>query len=239
MSDSDGAHEIMPPGRMDIISLPHSALSHSAARGNFADPLLCSEASTLQCCESPHSSSNKALLTISGKSFTLSPTGRLVNNCKELEGQVCLAPHMSTPTVATQIPESPAVSRMPAIQTPELKTPRPSLAKRKLEMSDPQTPAGVDKRGRTKPRSAAEDEAAEFEDEDPSELSGGKASKGAKAQGRGNRAETSLTHLTKRFVDLLTGAPDGILDLNSASTVLAVQKRRIYDITNVLEGIFL
>lgn len=43
--------------------------------------------------------------------------------------------------------------------------------------------------------------------------------------------------LTKKFVDLLQESPDGSVDLNIASTKLNVQKRRIYDITNVLEGI--
>ncbi|KAL4325669.1 hypothetical protein GQ457_11G008320 [Hibiscus cannabinus] len=39
------------------------------------------------------------------------------------------------------------------------------------------------------------------------------------------------------YVNLLKHAEDGILDLNMAAETLEVQKRRIYDITNVLEGI--
>lgn len=51
------------------------------------------------------------------------------------------------------------------------------------------------------------------------------------------RYDTSLGLLTKKFVDLLQESPDGSVDLNIASNKLNVQKRRIYDITNVLEGI--
>ena len=40
-----------------------------------------------------------------------------------------------------------------------------------------------------------------------------------------------------RFIDLMNDSPEGILDLNQAAKSLSVQKRRIYDITNVLEGI--
>ena len=51
------------------------------------------------------------------------------------------------------------------------------------------------------------------------------------------RTETSLGTLTKKFCDLLHASPDGVLDLNEAAETLRVQKRRIYDITNVLEGV--
>ncbi|XP_078253386.1 transcription factor E2F5-like [Rhinoraja longicauda] len=59
------------------------------------------------------------------------------------------------------------------------------------------------------------------------------------ANGRGaSRHEKSLGLLTTRFVSLLQEAEDGVLDLKQATDILAVrQKRRIYDITNVLEGI--
>ncbi|XP_023933827.1 transcription factor E2F2 isoform X2 [Bicyclus anynana] len=52
-----------------------------------------------------------------------------------------------------------------------------------------------------------------------------------------SRYDTSLGLLTKKFVALLKSSPNGVLDLNIAAEHLKVQKRRIYDITNVLEGI--
>lgn len=61
--------------------------------------------------------------------------------------------------------------------------------------------------------------------------------KGARSPLEKTRYDTSLGLLTKKFVGLLRSAPDGVVDLNKASEVLEVQKRRIYDITNVLEGI--
>ncbi|CAL0333955.1 unnamed protein product [Lupinus luteus] len=51
------------------------------------------------------------------------------------------------------------------------------------------------------------------------------------------RYDSSLGLLTKKFINLIKQAEDGILDLNNAADTLEVQKRRIYDITNVLEGI--
>jgi len=56
--------------------------------------------------------------------------------------------------------------------------------------------------------------------------------------GTPSRHEKSLGLLTTKFVSLLQEAKDGVLDLKVAADTLAVrQKRRIYDITNVLEGI--
>ncbi|NXX81483.1 E2F2 factor, partial [Urocolius indicus] len=58
-----------------------------------------------------------------------------------------------------------------------------------------------------------------------------------KSPGEKTRYDTSLGLLTKKFLRLLSDSPDGVVDLNRAAELLEVQKRRIYDITNVLEGI--
>ncbi|XP_076044386.1 transcription factor E2F5-like [Oratosquilla oratoria] len=71
----------------------------------------------------------------------------------------------------------------------------------------------------------------------PSKGRGGPAAVTTTSPGKSSRSDTSLGLLTKRFVSLLQTAADGTVDLNKASDLLAVQKRRIYDITNVLEGI--
>lgn len=59
----------------------------------------------------------------------------------------------------------------------------------------------------------------------------------AQENDKGCRYDSSLGLLTTKFVNLLKESPDGALDLNIAADKLHVQKRRIYDITNVLEGI--
>ncbi|XP_050779337.1 transcription factor E2F4 isoform X1 [Gopherus flavomarginatus] len=64
------------------------------------------------------------------------------------------------------------------------------------------------------------------------------AESGPQPLGAPSRHEKSLGLLTTKFVSLLQEAKDGVLDLKLAADTLAVrQKRRIYDITNVLEGI--
>ncbi|KAK1320188.1 Transcription factor E2FB [Acorus calamus] len=55
--------------------------------------------------------------------------------------------------------------------------------------------------------------------------------------GGGCRYDNSLGLLTKKFINLIHQAEDSTLDLNDAAYSLNVQKRRIYDITNVLEGV--
>lgn len=49
--------------------------------------------------------------------------------------------------------------------------------------------------------------------------------------------DNSLGVLTKQFVELIQKQDKHCIDLNEAVKHLKVQKRRIYDITNVLEGI--
>uniref|UniRef100_A0A8D0BCM1 E2F/DP family winged-helix DNA-binding domain-containing protein n=1 Tax=Salvator merianae TaxID=96440 RepID=A0A8D0BCM1_SALMN len=63
------------------------------------------------------------------------------------------------------------------------------------------------------------------------------ATRGPDSPKKKTRYDTSLGLLTKKFIQLLSQSPDGVVDLNKAAEVLKVQKRRIYDITNVLEGI--
>lgn len=49
--------------------------------------------------------------------------------------------------------------------------------------------------------------------------------------------DTSLGVLTQRFAEMVRRSNDGVLDLNLVAQELRVQKRRVYDVTNVLEGI--
>ncbi|XP_036809478.1 transcription factor E2F3-like isoform X2 [Oncorhynchus mykiss] len=53
------------------------------------------------------------------------------------------------------------------------------------------------------------------------------------------RYDTSLGLLTQKFVQLLAQSSDGVVDLNRAAESLKVPKRRLYDITNVLQGVHL
>ena len=87
---------------------------------------------------------------------------------------------------------------------------------------------------RTK-RQADEESESESDDELDQE-SGGPEGRKWRSE-RKARNESSLSVLTAKFLSLLANSPDGTIDLNDAVKLLNVQKRRIYDITNVLEGI--
>jgi len=50
------------------------------------------------------------------------------------------------------------------------------------------------------------------------------------------RQENSLGEITKSFTKLIKSQKDKILNINDVVKRLKVKKRRIYDITNVLEG---
>ena len=54
---------------------------------------------------------------------------------------------------------------------------------------------------------------------------------------RKRNSENSLMGVTRNFINLIKKSKDNILDINKALKELKVQKRRIYDIINVLEGI--
>lgn len=51
------------------------------------------------------------------------------------------------------------------------------------------------------------------------------------------RSGSSLAVLAKKFLHLLKDSPHHELDLNYAASALDIHKRRLYDITNVLEGV--
>ncbi|XP_029351640.1 transcription factor E2F6 [Echeneis naucrates] len=52
-----------------------------------------------------------------------------------------------------------------------------------------------------------------------------------------SRQDVSLGWLTRGFLELLLASPDGSLDLRQVAVSLNTRKRRIYDITNVLNSI--
>ncbi len=94
-------------------------------------------------------------------------------------------------------------------------------AKRKLDLTEPPEPPGPLRRRRVS--STKQD----FVESSPL---------GADKSSPSRRFNASLGRLTSVFVDLLRTSGNSTLDLNMAVDKLNVQKRRIYDITNVLEG---
>lgn len=103
---------------------------------------------------------------------------------------------------------------------------RNTLAKRRLELDvgDPQYLQDVGRTSKAKR---------------PAASSSQRGAKTPKSSPERTRYDTSLGLLTQKFVQLLGRSTDGVVDLNLAAHELNVQKRRLYDITNVLEGVHL
>ena len=50
------------------------------------------------------------------------------------------------------------------------------------------------------------------------------------------KKKNSLEEITKKFIKYIRSSKKDIIDLNDVVKALNIKKRRIYDITNVLEG---
>lgn len=79
------------------------------------------------------------------------------------------------------------------------------------------------------------------QDPGPKKTSGAKKTSFSPLQTRicTKRSDVSLWMLTQRFLELLLESPDGCVDVRHVTTSLQTRRRRVYDITNVLEGISL
>lgn len=65
-----------------------------------------------------------------------------------------------------------------------------------------------------------------------------KYSSGSMTRKQKSRAINSLDELTKKFVRCVGSSESDRINLNTVMKKIKAKKRRIYDITNVLEGIF-
>ncbi|KAJ8334484.1 hypothetical protein SKAU_G00401230 [Synaphobranchus kaupii] len=128
---------------------------------------------------------------------------------------------MSDPPVASLIYSTPHGPTNGAGQRPALGRP-PAKRRLELELSDHQYICESAKTPKRRGVAAGP---------------GRKSPKTPKSPSEKTRYDTSLGLLTKKFVQLLGQSSDGVVDLNQAAEVLKVQKRRLYDITNVLEGV--
>ena len=52
-----------------------------------------------------------------------------------------------------------------------------------------------------------------------------------------NRREKSLEELSRRFIDNFEGASSPIIQLDKTTLKLGVERRRLYDIINILESL--
>lgn len=52
-----------------------------------------------------------------------------------------------------------------------------------------------------------------------------------------NRKEKSLEELSRKFIEQFEGKPDDLIRLDKATQALGVERRRMYDIINILESL--
>ena len=57
-----------------------------------------------------------------------------------------------------------------------------------------------------------------------------------KSKKQTSRQANSLEEITKKFINCVIEADSNTIDLNTVMKKIKVKKRRIYDITNVMEG---
>ena len=57
-----------------------------------------------------------------------------------------------------------------------------------------------------------------------------------KSKKQTSRQTNSLEEITKKFINCVIEADSNTIDLNTVMKKIKVKKRRIYDITNVMEG---
>jgi hypothetical protein len=62
-------------------------------------------------------------------------------------------------------------------------------------------------------------------------------SKPGSAMAERDTGRQALATLAREFITLIKGAPGGEIELATAETKLSVQRRRLYDVTNILAGV--
>eukprot|EP01133_Synstelium_polycarpum_P015311 gene15311-18140_t len=144
----------------------------------------------------------------------------------------------STPSSSQEVADvnHHATSTTTTTTTSSAPPPAATTTNKRKKRATPVAPApapATAKRGGRGRKAAAPPPTEDDEDDDEDEEEAGPK----KIKSDKTRFDNSLVQLTKKFVDLVEKAPNGILDLKVAAETIDITKRRIYDVTCVLEGI--
>ncbi|KAL7556587.1 hypothetical protein ACA910_003478 [Epithemia clementina (nom. ined.)] len=222
-----------PPLPSASSSTPPSTLPASSARSSSSR--LSKVTPDLSTRSASHSSTAPtttaaAAASASAELFAPPPSSLLVSSSSATYKRKTLGGTSATVSTALiSVPDSATASRARQSPYPSHSHPRPSKRPREAVTSGGPTPAASSSPtdfsvGSTFRSTTRASPTASINNSTPSSLGH-------------SRFDSSLGQLTKKFVHLLRQSPGNRLDLNKAAQVLGVQKRRIYDITNVLEGI--